>query len=142
MKRKPAAVPKQRVLAPPPPAGRTRELWLQHAAGAILFADVRDYARSRLDPKLGPEARDAAIKAIDDALYSVMMVADGVTGGLANATHRVALSVSVRLEAKGKVVERLDLSDGDGVCMAFHGWKDGDFGASPVLEPTPSSSRR
>ncbi len=140
--KKPAAVPKQRVLAPPPPAGRTRELWLQHVAGAILFADVRDYARSRLDPKLDAHAREAATRAIDDALYGVMMVADGVTGGLANEMHRVALSISVRLEEKGKVLERLDLADGDGVCMAFHGWKEGDFGTSPVLQPSPSDSRR
>ncbi len=142
MKKKPAAAPKQRVLAPPPPAGRTRELWLQHAAGAILFADVRDYAWSRLDPKLDANAREAATRAIDDALYGVMMVADGVTGALANETHRVALNISVRLEEKGRVVERLDLADGDGVCMAFHGWKDGDFGATPVLTPAPRSTRR
>jgi hypothetical protein len=66
-----------------------------------------------------------------------MMVADGVSGGLANETHRVGLSVTVRLEEKGKVVERLDLADGAGVCMAFHGWKDGDFGSTPLLATEP-----
>jgi hypothetical protein len=142
MKKKPTAAVKRPRLAPPPAHGRARELWLQHAAGAILFSDVRGYALGRLDPKLDANARDAAARAIDDALYGVMMVADGVTGGLANETHQVALSVSVRLEEKGKVVERLDLADGDGVCMAFHCWRDVDFGTSPVLEPTPSSSRR
>ena len=135
MTNNPAASPKQRVLAPPPPPGRARELWLQHAAGAILLADVRDYARSRLGPELGAEARQAALRAIDDALYGVMMVADGVSGGLANETHRVAVSVSVSLEENGKVVERLDLADGDGACMAVHGWTSGDFGTSPLLEP-------
>ena len=144
MKKKPAVVSKQRVLAPPPPPGRARELWLQHAAGAILLADVRDFARSRLDPKLAGETRESALGAIDNALYGIMGVADGVTGALANETHRVRVSVSVRLEEKetGAVVERLDLFDGDGVCMAVHGWMDGDFGTSPVLESTPSSSRR
>ena len=124
-------------LATPPPAGRARELWLQHAAGAILFSDVRGYAVGRLDPKLDRSSREIALRAIDDALYGVMMVAEGVSGGLANDLHRVALSLSVRLEEKGKVVERLDLADGDGVCMAFHGWKEGDFGGTPVLAPAP-----
>jgi hypothetical protein len=144
MKKKPAAVPKQRVLASPPPAGRARELWLQHAAGAILLADVRDFARSRLDPKLAAEAREAALRAIDDAVYGVMSVADGVTGALANETHKVRVSLSVRLEEKdkGTVLESLDLFDGDGVSMAVHGWMEGDFGTSPVLEPPTSSSRR
>lgn len=142
MKRKPNATPKKPTLAAPPSPGRARELWLQHAAGTILFADVREYARGKLDAKLDPPAREAAFRAIDDALYGLMMVADGVTGGLSNETHRVALSVSVRLEDKGKEVERLDLANGDGVCMAFHGWKDGEFGESPVLVAVAPTSRR
>ncbi|WP_394827953.1 hypothetical protein [Pendulispora albinea] len=57
-------------LAPPPPTDtRQRELWLQHAAGVIRFADVRKYALERLDPTLDEGAVMVATKAIDDTLY-------------------------------------------------------------------------
>ncbi|MEB2847023.1 hypothetical protein [Endobacterium cereale] len=39
-------------LASPPPAGRARDLWLQHAAGFILFEDIRNHARENIDERL------------------------------------------------------------------------------------------
>ena len=75
------------VLGLPPSSQRRRELWLQHAAGFILFEDVRNYAIERLDRALDATARAAALKAIDDAVYGLMMVIDGVSGGLGNAEH-------------------------------------------------------
>jgi len=65
------------------------ELWLQHATGRILFEDVRGYAIDRIEQALSAEAHAAAKKGIDDALYGLMMVLDGVTGALANETQRV-----------------------------------------------------
>ena len=125
------------VLGPLPAAGRRRELWLQHAAGFILFEDVRNYAIESLDPALNAAARTAALKAIDDTVYVLMMVIDGVTGGLGNSEHLVHLETKVCLDAKGSnaPIESLALRDGDGMCMGFHGWRDGDFGRDPVLAP-------
>lgn len=120
-------------LAAPPPEGRARELWLQHAAGFILFEDARDYARQEIDPHLDASAREAAEKAIDDALYGLMMIVDGVSGGLSGNGHAVRLSLTARLlDDQGQSVSGLDLAEGDGVCMGFHGWKEGDFGRDPV----------
>jgi len=80
----------------PPQEKRAFELWLQHAAGRILFEDVRGYAMERIDPNLTAEARAAVQKGIDDALYGLMMVIDGVSGGLGNDEQTVELSVSVK----------------------------------------------
>ena len=115
-----------------PPSDRQRELWLQHAAGLILVEDVARYAEDRLDPGLAPEVRAVAEAAIRDALYGLMMVADGVSGTLCGEDERITVSVVVRRECDGEVVEELDLSDGDGACMGFHGWIEGDFGGLPV----------
>jgi hypothetical protein len=121
-------------LARPPPPGRSRELWLQHAAGAILFAHVREYAIGKLSGTLDEKTRTVAIQAINQAIYGVMMVADGVSGGFRNDGCRVALSMAVTLEEEGRPAERLELSHGDGMCMGFHGWLDGDFGKDPIVE--------
>ena len=112
---------------------RSRELWLQHAIGHILFRDVRDYALRQLDPLLSPEAKAAATKAANDALYGLMMILDGVTGSLENDSSRVSLRVIAELTTKenSEVVHSVDLFNGDGMCMGYHGWQEGDFGEIP-----------
>jgi hypothetical protein len=119
-------------LVEPPTAPRARELWLQHAAGFILFEDVRRYAVERLDPALDATARSAALKAIDDAVYGLMMVIDGVTGALRKHDTSVSLSMSVRLQQGEDILQEMDLLDGDGACMGYHSWREGDFGQHPV----------
>jgi len=125
-------------LADQPSTERRRELWLQHAAGFVLFRDVRGYAISRIDPGLSPECRAAALKGIDDALYGLMMLIDGVTGGLQNDDVAVNLKVAVQLlrrapSAEGDLIAEIDLFHGDGMCMGYHGWLKGDFGDDPVV---------
>ena len=79
------------VLGPLPTSERRRELWLQHAAGFICFRDMRGYAIEKIDPGLDDKARAAALKAIDDTVYGLMMVVDGVSGGLRNTEYLVHL---------------------------------------------------
>lgn len=121
-------------LAPPPEEPRERHLWLQHAAGFILFEDIRGYAREKVDERLDEVSRDAAFRAIDDALYGLMMLIDGVTGRLHGDGREVRLDVSASLMEHGKIVERISLSEGDGMCMGFHAWQEGDFGGRAVTE--------
>ena len=125
-------------LQPPPRDDRSFELWLQHAAGRILFEDVRGYALERVDPELSPDTRAAAEKAINDAVYGLMMVIDGVSGTLGNDQQAVELSVIVKLhdQESGETTE-LDLKEGDGMCMGYHGWLEGDYGKDPVANPKP-----
>jgi hypothetical protein len=127
----------QHKLVDPPAEQRARELWLQHAAGFILFADVRRYATEKIDPALTDETRAAVQKGIDDAVYGLMMVIDGVTGGILNANHTVYIDFIVRLATRsdsiaGGVLSEVNLREGDGMCMGYHGWLEGDFGKDPV----------
>ena len=124
-------------LLDPPSEPRTRELWLQHAAGLILFEDIRRYAIERIEPGLSAEAVAAAKKGIDDAVFGLMMVIDCVTGGISNANHNVFIDFVVRLVKREDsiddgVLSEVDLRQGDGMCMGYHGWLEGDFGEHAV----------
>ena len=123
-------------LSTPPSEPRALELWLQHAAGFILFQDMREYATQENDPALNEKTRAAVQKGIDDAVYCLMMVLDGVTGGLTNERQRVNLRVKVELTNcdSQKTISEVDLADGDGMCMGYHGWRDGDFGEAPLVD--------
>ncbi len=87
-------------LVEPPSEPRARELWLQHAAGLILFENVRSYAMDKMDPALPNETREAVRKGIDDAVYGLMMVIDGVTGGISNANYNVFIDFVVRIATR------------------------------------------
>lgn len=128
-------------LSEPPSDSRQRELWLQHAIGFILFQDVRNYALQRIDPLLKDDSKAAATKAINDAVYGLMMVLDGVAGTLANESRRVNLRVLAELvDAKSNdVLESLDLLDGDGMCMGYHGWIENNFGDAPPFTVPPNA---
>jgi ligand-binding sensor domain-containing protein len=123
------------ILAPPPASERRRELWIQHAVGFILFEDVRGWAMQRLDPNLDATAKAAALKAINDTVYGLMMVLDGVSGSLRNSEYSVHLQTKACLTPAGsdEVTYALDLQDSDGFCMAYHAWLEGDFGDDPVF---------
>lgn len=127
-------------LVDPPTEPRAHELWLQHAAGFIIFEDVRRYAIERIDPALPRETRAAVEKGIDDAVGGLMQVIDGVTGSISNASVTVYIDFTVRLAARHSasddaVLSEVDLRNGDGMCMGYHGWLEGDFGKHPVARP-------
>ena len=130
----------QHELVEPPTEPRARELWLQHAAGFIIFEDVRRYAMEQMDSTLPEDVHAAARKGIDDAVYGLMMVVDGVSGSLSNASHTVHIDFIARITARGKpegdsVLSEIDLRNGDGMSMGYHGWVEGDFGEDPVAVP-------
>ena len=86
------------------------------------------------------KARAAAEKAIDDAAYGLLQVIDGVTGALSNANQTVYIDFRVRLNSRGNSqnddgLSEIDLRNGDGMCMGYHGWLKGDFGEHPVAAP-------
>lgn len=121
-------------LAPPPKPGRALELWIQHAAGKLLFERVRAAGLAHPDPALPKQTREVAAAAVDYAMYALMMLIEGVSGGLTGNGHEVRLKcVAQLLDEKGDVQYELDLRDGDGMCMGYAGWREGDFGNVPVL---------
>ena len=116
-------------LKPLPADARARDLWLQHAAGWIVFRDVRQRALSRIDPQLPEAAQTAARQAVDDTVYALMQCMDGVSGQVDGPNFSLALHTHIALlDESGNETQALDLRDGDGMCMGFHGWVDGDFG--------------
>jgi hypothetical protein len=131
-------------LQEPPADTAALALWLQHAVGKILFEDVRQHALDQLDPKLSTATRKAAAQAVDDALYGLMMVLDGVTGALANDRQQVELAVQVKLvdRSNRNVVAEQDVAAGDDMCMGYHGWVGGYFGETPVAVRRPGTKSR
>ena len=54
-----------------------------------FFQDGRDYATQNIDPDVDDATRAAIQKETDDAIYSLIMVLDGVTDALANDSERI-----------------------------------------------------
>jgi|RhiMetdeSRZDD1v2_1073273.scaffolds.fasta_scaffold1366123_1 hypothetical protein len=120
-----------------PAEPRSRELWLQHAAGLIVFEDARQYAIDQMDITLDNEVKAEIIKGIDNAIYGLMMIFDGVSGHLKGSEYSVKLETKVVLSknnesGKDIVIDQIDLKKGDGMCVGYHGWLEGDFGKDPV----------
>lgn len=120
------------LLANPPEDDRSKELWLQHAAGFIIFQDMRNYALERIPITTNTETKELIIKGIDDTIYGLMMIFDGVSGTLENNQYRVRIESTILLEKNELIVKEINTKDGDGMCMGFHGWKEGDFGDDAI----------
>lgn len=72
---------------------------------------------------------------MDDAIYGLMMIMDGVTGCLKNDQYAVSIENIIKLERNGEAIQEINTFHGDGMCMGFHGWKENDFGdIYPVQE--------
>src|SRR5690349_20735267 len=98
-----------------PTEARARELWLQHAAGLIVFEDARQYAVEQIDHTLDDEVKAEVIKGINNAIYGLMMIFDGVSGDLQDTEYSVRLETKVVLSRKNEkdiVVDQLDLNKG------------------------------
>lgn len=72
------------------------------------------------------------------------MVIDGVSGGISNSRYNAYIKVTAQLAecANGQdseVLSELDLGCGDGMCMGYHRWREGDFGDDAIA--TPGRSR-
>jgi hypothetical protein len=120
------------LLTYPPHDDRSRELWLQHAAGFIIFQDIRKYAIERIPIDIGEEIKEQVIKGIDDAVYGLMMMMDGVSGTLGNDEYLVRIESKILLEKNEIIIEEISTLEGEGMCMGFHGWKEGDFGNDSI----------
>jgi hypothetical protein len=118
-----------------PEDARARELWMQHGAGYILFQDMRQFAIDRIPKELDEAHRALVIKGIDDAVYGMMMILDGVTGSVWNKQQRLSVAGKIVLENRKtkQVIEELAFPDGDGMCLGYHDWMEGKFGKIPPV---------
>jgi hypothetical protein len=128
-----AASARNFALASPPEEPRALELWMQHAAGFILFERVRAAGLAILRSDVPNEVRSAVELAVDATLYALMSQMDGVSEGLGGNGHEIELTFGVTLRRGEETLSSVDLREGDGMCMGFHGWVDGDFGDDAVV---------
>ncbi len=75
-----------------------------------------------------------------------MMIIDGQTGEISNKNHAVSIDFIARLlgnqgPENSEILLEIDLREGDGMCMGYHGWLNGDYGEPPIAVPqiTPDS---
>jgi hypothetical protein len=121
-------------LTPPPADNRSRELWTQHAAGYIIFRDMKDYAVNNISDDTDEKTKEKIIKGIEDAIYGLMMMMDGVVGILQNDEYTIRIENNILLEKSGQIIQTINTLDGDGMCMGFHDWKEGDFGEDNIVQ--------
>ncbi len=110
--------------------------WVQvgNTFGRHLMAAAKEYAFDRISESVPAADREIAQRAALDAIYGMMMLLDGVADSEIDAAHRVeyVLLAHVReITESYDTVEEFELApDGDGLCIGFHGWVEGDFGKS------------
>jgi hypothetical protein len=129
-------------LKQPPEDARSRELWLQHAAGKIIFEDARQCAIDEIPEDVDEDTRDKIIDGINNTIYGIMQIFDKVSGSFSNSEFIVEFDNIIKLISRkdDQVIDQVDLSDGDGMCMGYHGWLEDDFGEDPIVikkEETP-----
>ena len=95
---------------------------------------MRKYAVDRIPTNTDEETKTKIIKGIDDAVYGLMMIFDGVTGFLKNDEYEVSFQNKILLKKKHEIIQEIDTFHSDGMCMGFHMWKEGDFGEDKVYE--------
>lgn len=120
-------------LTDPPIDKDDREAWMTHAAGHIIFEQMRRYAVQRIPKDTDDATREKIITGIDDAIYAYTMLLDGVFSPFSNKQYEVSIDTRILLtKADGEIVHALHTFDTEGMCMAYHGWKEGDFGEDPI----------
>ena len=121
-------------LANPPEKDRDSELWMQHAAGFLVFENIRKYALDKINPETDEHSKAQIVKGINDAIYGLMMQMDGVFDPLENEEYRLELQSNIVLFKNDEAIEVINTLDGDGMCMAYHDWLEGDFGGDKIIE--------
>lgn len=94
---------------------------------------MREYAIKRIPVDADEKTKEQILNGIDDAIYGLMMIMDGVVGTLKNEEYKVTIENNIILEKNGEILQSINTLDGDGMCMGFHGWKDGDFGEDDIF---------
>jgi len=118
---------------PPATQGESRRLIMAHTFGRHLMENVREHALSRIPEEASLEARALAEQAVTDTLYGFVMLLDGVFRNWIDKEYFVDYRLIGRIfeqsSDKDEPVETFDVEEsGDGLCIGFHMWMEGDFG--------------
>ena len=122
-------------VGPVPEDEHSRLVHLSNAFGRLLFDVVRAPTRERA--RSMPDSYRAGVEALlDEQLYAVLQILDGVTMPIGTDQVGVEFVLQARLRNRSdaSVVSEVELGpDGEGLCMGYHGWREGDFGGVPGL---------
>ncbi len=107
-----------KVLKNPPEnlTDRELELWLQNAAGVLIFENIRNYAIRKIPESLTIEQQTEINQGIDNTIYGFMMMMDGVAGALENEEYSVRIENKIVLEKNGERILEIDTLESDGMC--------------------------
>jgi hypothetical protein len=118
-----------------PEDAHARLIYLSNAFGRLLFETAR--AQAREEASSLPDPLQTQLQELLDAqLYAVLQILDGITVPIGNDRINLEFVLKARLRERenGEVFEEVELGpDGEGLCMGFQGWVEGDFGAVPGL---------
>lgn len=120
-------------MAEPPRDSDALALWIQNAAGFLIFERIRAAGLATIATNASPDIVASVQLAVDATIYALMMQIDGVSTGLQGKDECVKLAFHVKLMNGESVLTNFDLANGDGMCMGFHSWCDGDFGDDPIV---------
>jgi hypothetical protein len=73
------------------------------------------------------------ISIVDSALYAVVQILDGVIDPIRNDQLDLEFALLARLRetSSGSTVDEVELGpSGEGLCIGFHAWVEGDFGSA------------
>jgi hypothetical protein len=99
--------------------------------GAYLMKYVNDAVSQSIPADATEREREIADKVCVASVFTVMEILDGFYRNDLGDNHTVdyALISRVRNKETYEVVESTELApEGDGLCMGFWGWREGDFG--------------
>jgi hypothetical protein len=117
-----------------PEEAHARLIHLSNVFGRVLFETARSPSPKR--GELLPETvNTGAAAVVDRALYGALQVLDGVTPPIGNEELHIEFVLTARVSdrATGQVIDEIELGpNGEGLCMGFHGWVEGDFGSVPI----------
>ncbi|MBU6954977.1 MULTISPECIES: hypothetical protein [unclassified Hahella] len=108
----------------------SRKVSASHAFGEHLFNKVRKEALYSMRSYESDRDRELVEETVDATLYAMMQLLDGIFLNAIDEKHQAEYALIQRVrDNEGVLLEESELApDGEGLCMGFQGWREGDFG--------------
>lgn len=132
-----------RPLGDVPDDDSARVIHLSHVFGWTLFDVSRRPALDRVG-SLPESVQPAVERIVDSTLYAVLQILDGVIDPIRSERLDLefALVAWMRGPENGQVSEVELAPAGEGLCIGFHSWVEGDFGTAPSAQQLARGRQR
>lgn len=99
-----------------------------HTFGMHLMENIRNAAIGDLPDDINDESKKIALTAIDGVVYKMMAFFDGIYRFEIDDITKVEYALMSRIEQPDGNTEEFEIGpNGDGLCMAIHGWLDNEY---------------